>query len=144
MNILGIDPGETTGLALINIDKEKDLLNIKGYAQWSGIYELAKVVDGPFFNDIQVFAMEKYIIYPHAAMQHIGSSVYTAQEIGRILWIAHRRGIAVYEQSASMAKERWTDERIMKHFPQVVINKKNRHHIDALRHALTCFERNFK
>jgi hypothetical protein len=144
MNLLGLDPGQTTGMALLNINKEQGILDIEGYGEWNSMYQLAKIVDGGFFEKVDVIAFEKYIIYPHAAMSHIGSSVITAQVIGRIQWIAHRNSIAVFEQMASQAKQRWTNERILKHFPVVVINKDTRHCIDALRHALTCWERNFK
>lgn len=144
MIILGVDPGETTGYVVVDYDVDNRRISLIAHGEWSGMEELLSLWHEGLFNDVEVIALEQYIIYPNRAMNHIGDSLYTAQEIGRLKWIAFRFGIDVEEQAASMAKQRWPASRLHKRVDEIASLMRTPHELDSLRHALTYIERNLR
>jgi hypothetical protein len=140
MRILGIDPGETTGYVLLQVDDVSREVAIERAATWHGLVEFDAMVNDGLFDGIDAMAIEGYIIYPNRAQSHVGSHLYTAQEIGRLLWVAYTKHIEIVKQQpASMAKSRWPDDRLEKY--GLLLRGESLHARDALRHALTCFEK---
>jgi hypothetical protein len=140
VKVLGIDPGVTTGFALVRFEDDDDDVNI-ALGEWHGMEELDKYVEAQLF-DVDWIAIERYLIYPNRAQSHIGDDLYTAQEIGRVKWIVFKQGIPedhLAEHSASMAKGRWPDSRLKLIFD--IPRGTSPHMKDALRHALTLAER---
>ena len=99
--------------------------------------QLESLLDRGLLDGVVAFAIERYLIYPNRASTHIGDDLYTAQEIGRLKWIAFLRDVRVIERPASMAKQRWPLKRLQKYLPRV---PRSPHMRDAVRHALTYIE----
>lgn len=145
MRVLGVDPGETTGYALCDYDSQTQEMTVVEWGEWHGMEELEQKISAGLFTGVQAMAIEMYIVYPNRARTHIGDKLYTAQEIGRLKWIARQLGISrVKEQPASMAKQRWSDTRLRKHGFGAYLSSDLPHRTDALRHALTYIERKKK
>ena len=145
MKILAFDPGETTGIALATILPHNRCVSVR--IDYIGVYskieQFHKLVISKIFEDINQVVIEDYIVYPNKAQAHAGSRVYTAREIGQIVYVAYTYGITEpIFQTASMAKQRWPDSRLKKYIE--AFKSYNRHERDAIRHLLTWTERQFK
>jgi hypothetical protein len=151
MRILAVDPGETTGFVRAEIvsgavyqdvgDLIRDSkVHFNKAGTLSGKRELAANVG--LFSNLDVCVVEKYVIYPNRAMQHIGDDLYTARMIGQIEWLAYVGSSIddVVFQAASQAKQRWPDSRLYKYLPG--LKGKTEHIKDAVRHLLTYVEVN--
>lgn len=150
MRILSIDPGHTTGyvlaLAFVLAEQKKIAFDFQ-FGQWIGMQGLLDICTPPddLFTPYTIVVTEEYRIYPHKALQHTGSTVYTAREIGRIEWICFTRNLSLHMQSASQAKTQWPNKRLGIHFPHLyrtTKGQKNLHIRDAARHLFTFLETN--
>lgn len=152
MRILSIDPGETSAFVVGGVEHSKagwPMLHTETWGTWSGLEELAGIVDSQLFVGPDVLVLEDYRIYASKAQYHVGSQVYTIREIGRIEWFAFQEDIPVIYQMAAQAKGRWPNSR-MKMYPAVArflehpalkrYKEKRKHIIDAYRHLLTYLE----
>jgi len=152
MRILSIDPGETSAFVIGNIRPAmagRDSLCITDWGIWTGMEELAALVENNLFERLDAIVIEDYRVYPHKAQQHVGSQVYTAKVIGRIEWFAFKSATFMYYQMAAQAKGRWPNSRI-KQYP--VLKRflshpglkgqggARKHILDAYRHLLTHLE----
>ncbi len=152
MRILSIDPGETSAFVIGHIRPTMaglDSLCVTSWGAWSGMEELAHLVEANLFKGLDAIVIEDYRVYSSKAQQHIGSQVYTAKEIGRIEWLAFKSGTFMNYQMAAQAKGRWPNSRIkqypvLKRFlahPGLKGQRGARKHIlDAYRHLLTYLE----
>jgi len=135
------DP-ETRKLATPDHDAPYGKFHLAAWGAWKGMEELAQVGDSLFRVRTHV-VVEDYRVYPHKARQHIGSTVYTSREIGRIEWIAYVQKCTLSFQTASQAKQQWSNERIRRHYPDLYKRTGGKAHIrDALRHLFTFLENN--
>jgi hypothetical protein len=165
IKVVAIDPGEVSAFARADIlafpitsplalDPKARLLappdqeapygkfHLAVWGAWHGMAELVQVSSNLFKVRTHV-VVEDYRVYPHKARQHIGSSVYTAREIGRIEWIAYTQKCTLSFQTASQAKQQWSNERIRQHYPDLYKRTGGKAHIrDALRHLFTFLENN--
>lgn len=151
MNILSIDPGETSAFVDATLDSPSHPhphLRVLQWGTWSGMEELAYLYEAKLFYHPDAIVIEDYRIYPTKAKEHIGSQVYTAKEIGRIEWLAFQNDTEVVYQLASQAKGRWPTSR-MKMYPMVArflpkvkgyAVPHRKHLLDAYRHLLTFVE----
>lgn len=148
MRILAVDPGETTGFVRAEVVGDtcmdvgdlikENSIRFNKAGTLSGKREL--VANIGLFSNLNVCVVEKYVIYPNRAMQHIGDDLYTARMIGQIEWLAYV-GSSIDEvvfQAASQAKQRWPDGRLYKYLPG--LKGKTEHIKDAVRHLLTYVE----
>lgn len=138
MRILSFDPGETTGYAEGLLENNRLTVGLVG--SWRGLDEYLGTATALFaIRRVDVVVVEDYVVYPHKLKEHIGNALYTAREIGRLEFYAYVAGANLIKQSASMAKQRWTDERLTRALAAHYFT--NRHAIDAIRHLLTYVER---
>lgn len=136
--VLGIDPGGTTGLALvefgdgsINVLVAAELSRVAAY-QW--IRHTLDDVDAP----VLAVAVERYSITARTskltqqpdALKVIGASESEAIHAGVQFFV---------EQASADAKTAWTSERLKEHDLKVI----GGHARDALRHAMLWIQRNF-
>lgn len=161
-NILAIDPGDTTGWVLVSFvppSAVEILLHgtfsadnlAEEYSHARTTYPLADLV-----------VMENYVIYPeaHILKANIGSKLTAVKVIGRAeghfyIWNESQEQAHPAFQTASQAKQQWTNSRLRRHFPRpdfdlrpsgkpgVCAEALCAHECDALRHALTFIENHF-
>jgi hypothetical protein len=152
--VLSLDPGETTAYVVAQVIPWNPVdheiaVDIRPYdiGKWHGIQEFDDITASLFMMyDIKRIVVEDYIIYPNRARSHTGSKVYTAREIGRIEYVAYLRRITkdngrLVFQAASMAKQRWPDNRLNQYVPRNAWS--DRHQLDAIRHLMTWAERTY-
>lgn len=152
MRILSIDPGETSAFVIGYMEPNKagiQSFHTNVWGAWSGLEELALLVENKLFERVDVLVIEDYRVYSRSANMHIGSQVRTVREIGRIEWFAFKAATPMHYQMASQAKGRWPNSR-MKMYPVVKLfldqpelkkyKKIRRHILDAYRHLLTYLE----
>lgn len=146
--VVAIDPGETSGFVRgfvvstpgCDLDAPDGIFRVDGHGQWRGMDEL-RYLETFLFKPGYVIVAEDYRVYPHKASEHIGSPVYTARELGRVEWLAYIHECVLIQQSASMAKQRWTNHRLRNHFPRLWEQTTNQGHIrDAARHLFAYLE----
>lgn len=144
VRIMGVDPGGTTGIAIIDVpwdddryspDPQEALVHYEQIeAVWGGEEPVAKSIERLFYTYVpSLVAVEKFIITQQTIR-------FTRQPdalwiIGGVRFIADLRGVPVHLQPASLAKTTWDNIRMK----ETGWNKavKGRHARDALRHALT-------
>jgi len=152
MRILSIDPGETSAFVIGEVRPALGSVHslcVTSWGAWSGLEELALLVENSLFKGLDAIVIEDYRVYSSKAQQHIGSQVYTIREIGRIEWLAFKDATNIVYQMASQAKGRWPTSR-MRMYPAVKgflvhpglkrYKDKRKHIIDAYRHLLTYLE----
>lgn len=162
VRLLAIDPGETSGYIQAVVESPEPPLfefTITRIGTWSGCGQLLEL-SRSLFADAGVVVCEDYRIYPNRLKSHSGARPYTLLELGRIELLAFRYDIVVPSpvqkypakpliyQAASMAKQRWPNNRIRKWIARaqepvdtVMFNELCSHERDALRHLLTFLER---
>lgn len=133
--LLAVDPGETTGLSVINTTPQM--------SEWGLIqgqipsWPLEAFVAGvtPWFDTYKptFLVHEAYHVYAWRLKEHSFSRVPTIQIIGALLCIAIQRGVPYIEQTAQVGKGFWTDEQL-KRFGAFYTGQQ--HARDSLRHAL--------
>lgn len=140
MRVMGIDPGGTTGIALINWSGEAEPTPA-AYVNHTQLDWGTDVVTGLAWlltneEAPDLIAIEKFIITTQTAR-------YTRQPealyvIGGVLFLAALHGIEhVVMQTAANAKTAWPDSRLKETGWGDIIKAKDRHARDGLRHALT-------
>lgn len=142
--ILAVDPGVTTGYVLVKVSSKdveiEDRIHFVDAGEWDSMDALRQL-KYELFEETVVVVVERYVVYPNRAAQHIGDDLYTARVIGRVEWLAFTIcGLEVVFQPASQAKQRWPQNRLAKHFPGA--RHLSNHIQDALRHLLTYIETN--
>lgn len=138
--VIGIDPGETTGLAAIHngelIFSEEVRHSHKEVGKAAqeiqiAISLLTTVAEVDSFS----IALEEYRVYAQKAKAHTHSDLFTSRLIGAIEFICEQRGWPVEKQTASRAKGFMTDKKL-RHWGFWIKGRK--HSRDAIRHA-GCF-----
>ena len=136
MNILGIDPGETTGVAFLETigNTNRVILSAQAFttktvAEFSGMYNLKDLISTRMYD---VIALESFAPYAHKAQSLVGNKLWTSQLIGMIKLVAFEYGIEVKENNASRAKTLWPDKMLKTYG----LYSDSKHVRDATRHAL--------
>lgn len=144
MKIMGVDPGGTTGIAVIDVSWDENrhvptpdthILDLQLEASW-GTGEISigqQMYDLIEDQNPDLIVVEKFII-THETVR------YTRQPdalwiIGGVRFIADIFQIPVHMQPASLAKTTWDATRLKESGWAKVVKQK--HARDALRHALT-------
>ncbi len=132
--VLALDPGETTGWAKFSATPEQAVLEDYGQTKtWpivdgvSGISELLQQ------HTPTILVIESYRVYEWKVEDHSWSSVPTLQLIGCIKTLSIQHNKPVYEQTAQIAKNFCTDERLKL---WGMYPKGLRHARDAIRHGI--------
>lgn len=145
MRIMGVDPGGTTGVAIIDVEwddsrfepdpRTTHVFDTQIPAVWtmgpnSVAWELREIIED---YEPDLIAVENFIITQRTIR-------YTRQPdalwvIGGIHFLANTMLIPVHVQTASLAKTTWPDTRITSSGWGKVVKQK--HARDALKHALT-------
>lgn len=145
MRIMGVDPGGTTGVTIIDVEwddtrfepdpAEAHVMNTEIPAVWESGAEsvAAKLHDLVIVYEPDLIVPENFIITQRTIR-------YTRQPdalwiIGGVHFIANLYSIPVHVQTASLAKTTWDSKRITSSGWGKVV--KTKHARDGLRHALT-------
>jgi hypothetical protein len=131
--LLAIDPGETTGITLIERKGEEVFLEHQAQlVTWPfplGSDALRDQFDCP---ELDAVVYEAYHIYAWRLHEHEFSEVPTIQLIGVLKHLAHQACIPAYVQTAQVGKGFFTDDKLKAfdmYFPGMP------HARDSLRHA---------
>lgn len=130
IRILGLDPGETTGLALLKFGPGlPSRLILDCYEQVELPITQTKLTRGFNWAEVQpevycmvadyrptVIVIEDFRLYHSKAMAQVGRHMLTAELIGAICYAAQERGIDVVRVSATK-KGRWPEARLSRKFP---------------------------
>lgn len=130
--IMTFDPGETTGWATFDPSLEKK--KVSAGQQNTKTFDPGSIMDlrdmiASFKPDAVVY--ESYRIYSWKSENHMWSEVHTLQVIGVVRYLCAEMGIPIYFQSAQIAKNFCTDDKL-KDWNQWRAGEK--HARDALRH----------
>lgn len=130
-DLLALDPGETTGVAVWHAEESNIYLFQMGTRIIEEGYKLVEeLIDR--VSPIHLRA-EDYRVYGHMTEQHSFAHLHTAQFIGSIRTVASQKGIPLSVCLAMHAKTFWTDEKLkMCH----LYNPGLKHARDAERHLL--------
>lgn len=137
--LLALDPGETTGFAtFIGSDRTvhwEEIDQIKTWPMIDVVQNLTNLFDQTKPNAV---VMESYRVYSWMTESHAWSPVNTVQIIGCIQTLCIQRMIPYYFQTAQIAKNFFTDEKLKEYGLYV---KGVRHGRDATRHGayFLCF-----
>ncbi len=129
--VLGIDPGNTTGIAIIryengsfNLQRSeiiRDHLNM-----WHLLYEI----------NIDRIVMESFHLYENRARAQVNSSFYTVEVIGIVKLWCQIHDCPLKLQTAQYGKSVWDDKHLKK-FGLWPTGPNARHERDAIRHVAT-------
>jgi len=144
MRILGIDPGGTTGIVVIDVawDENRYEPTPDAYrfdaqieARWDAGSDSvgSQMFDLIHDNDPDLIVIEKFIITQRTA--RFSQQPDAMWIIGGVRFLADISSIPVHMQPASLAKTTWDNERLKETGWFKVV--KQPHARDALRHALT-------
>lgn len=97
MKILGIDPGEHTGVVLMDTD-QPNALKATLVVTWHGLDDIIHT------HHPDIIVMESFRLYPHMAQTMIANDFPSSQVIGVVKYLAEKVNIPVAMQPASMAK----------------------------------------
>lgn len=97
MKILAIDPGETTGVVLMDTD---NLGSLQGATVH--LWDRIDLIIQEMVPDVLVF--EAWRLYPHMAKIMIGNEFLPVQVIGVLRYLAEKHHIPVVLQTAAQAK----------------------------------------
>lgn len=132
--LLALDPGETTGWARFSATPEQLVLEEFGQAKtWPIDQSVSGVTELLGRHAPTVVVMESYRVYEWKTDDHSWSSVPTLQLIGCIKTLSIQRNTPFYEQTAQIAKNFCTDERLK---TWGMYPKGLRHARDAIRHGI--------
>ena len=132
MRVLAIDPGETTGVVVVEYqDRKVRVVHAEAAAvSAASAFAWLEGLDATFAPTVVV--TEDYRVYRHRVRQHINSDLATPRLIGAIeAWCGWRKKPLRF-QMASEAKAFFTDRRLR----AMNLYLSNKHVRDALRHAL--------
>lgn len=128
--ILAIDPGETTGVALMSGPTLAQASQVAG-PLWGQVNSI-RFICQPIKPDIVI--IEAYRVFPWRLQQHTWSSLFTARLIGALEFVCADIGIDLtINQAPGDAKAFSTDEKL-RAWGYWQPNKK--HANDAIRHAV--------
>jgi hypothetical protein len=115
MRILAIDPGETTGTAVL--ESSKDSVELISYADLS-LKEFKKElsVASLHYLEVERIVIEDYRIFQSKAGQHIGARLTTPELIGWIDCIRTLAGLVMVRVQPNK-KGRWPKARLKNKFP---------------------------
>lgn len=145
INILAIDPGDTTGFVLGKVLPDETIQLVQ-YGTWGFIDDFIptylRLFQGPPGPTVHNIVIEDYRVYAHKAQAHIGARPYAIEVIGHVRLLAYLAPIEypICFQSASQAKGQWPDRRLYKHYSKAALKHLGVHPRDALRHLLTFIE----
>ena len=131
--LLALDPGETTGV--VGIEANEDAINpfhqdqVKTWPITSGIDNITGLLD---LIQPKAVVFERYAVYEWKTDQHSWSEIPTLQLIGAIKTLCYLRQIPIYQQTAQVAKQFVTDEKLEQ---WGLYKKGQKHSRDAMRHA---------
>ncbi len=134
--LLALDPGETTGYAVFEVDVLTDIPKMLKYGELTcnpfkqGIDKLTAIIanTGPDF-----IVLEDYRVYSWKTKDHSWSQLHTPRLIGTIETLCHQQKIPFRKQMAQHAKGFCTNEKL-KDWDFYVKGKV--HARDAIRHGL--------
>lgn len=133
--ILAFDPGETVGWAVYtNNDFTRNQIQTKNKTTKTFEPKAIQFLESLFTHykpDHIVF--ETYQIYDWKTKDHSFSEVYTAQIIGVIKYLALKHELPIFGQTAQIAKQFCTDEKLK---AWRLYSTKLKHSNDAIRHLL--------
>lgn len=112
--IMGIDPGDTTGVALIKNTKlvEKNQLPTgKGSEYEQQSKEISKYLNK---HNPDIIVIEQYRIYGSKASAHIGQKLYTVELIGMVKLWGYQNKCYVFEEPAQLATNGFFTNKKMK------------------------------
>lgn len=145
MKILAIDPGNTTGIAILSVEEPGltkfvlEQLMSKGTAHLDGarsdLYWLIRTEapDGVVIED--------YRIYADKAGMHIGQRILPIELISSIETICSLLTPRIpTSRMAASKKGKWPDARIQHWFPEMLTRCEDQHQLDALKLGLTFLE----
>lgn len=127
--LLALDPGETTGWCIFEDQK----LLAAGQAVTKPIeagYDWLNYIFQKILPTQVVF--ESYRVYSWKAQSHTFSDLHTSQFIGAIQVVCHQNNVPYFQQTAQIAKQFSTDEKLKLWGFYV---KGQKHARDSLRHA---------
>lgn len=131
--LLSLDPGETTGWASFSATAEvcalEDQGQIKTWPQHDMVTEMTKLLDRV---QPTMVVHEIYAVYEWKTDDHAWSQVPTLHVIGCIETLCIQRGIPFHSQTAQIAKNFCTDDKL-KAWNYYI--KGARHARDAIRHG---------
>jgi hypothetical protein len=128
--ILGIDPGETTGIALLLNGAILEQDQIKTDDLGNSVYKLNDLIT-TIKPDVIIY--EDYRVYEWKSDDHKWSSVHTPKLIGVIICLCEINNLAYGTRMASSVKSFVTDDKL-KDWGLYIKGK--RHARDAIRHAV--------
>lgn len=138
MIVLGVDPGGTTGMAVVELDDDR--LFSEARVTWTaalGPQEAGEQIEWWMYKRkrIDMVAIERFTI----AGRTLGKSRQTdaLEIIGVTKFLGWKYDVQVDLQSPADAKNVWTDKRLR----EEGLWRTNRHVRDALRHALLGHQR---
>lgn len=138
--ILGIDPGQTTGVCLFDHDAGKPIeqQQVKTYPHSVAQDNLKEVICDVSQvaiaeNKTVVVVMEDYRVYGWKTQDHSFSELFTPQLIGALKWTFRDRGWPVCLQMAQLPKKFVTNDKLKKWNIDCVGQT---HARDATRHAV--------
>jgi hypothetical protein len=131
MRLLAIDPGGTTGLCLIQLDR--------GWDQ----FELIESVEFPWLERFHMYdyirrvgadihVIEEFRLYRHEAMNQVGSDFPSCQVIGAVEYLLEEKGKRknLFYQPAYVTKSVAIEKR-----HEAMVGKDSEHRKDAYKHA---------
>lgn len=132
MLALGIDPGETAGFCLMEVDKENPIntkplelgqFRHEDFEDWAKKYIADR--DG-----LELVVIEDYRVYKQYAGRHAGDRLITARMLGKVETLCASLGITYIEQMADVLPiaQKWTQMKMPK-------NHAVSHQISALNHV---------
>jgi len=127
--LLALDPGETTGYAVMLLEPLLDseqmpiLVEHGVISRWRGINKILNV-----YNPDAV-VVEKFLLYPWKAKEQAFSDMAPVQVIGVVEYLAEERSIPVVQQPAQVAKA----VKISQELRSAI---RNSHAIDAVCHGI--------
>lgn len=150
VSILAIDPGDTTGWVRVLLDPYAPHSHIERWGHFYGLHDEIDAIE-IMYKGADIVVAESYVIRPDTARANIGSSLAAVEVLGQVKMICAMRHLEpLILQTASQAKQQWTDRRLKMHFPDHDLAptgspgvRKDRlceHECDALRHACTLAE----
>lgn len=130
-DLLALDPGETTGVAVLHKDARAIyLFQLETKVIEKGFRLIEELID---IVEPAHLRAEDYRVYGHMTEQHSFAHLHTAQFIGSIRTVAAQKGIPLSVCLAMHAKTFWTDDKLKM---CNLYNKGLKHARDAQRHLL--------
>lgn len=134
--VLGVDPGGTTGLCLVEIIDSKTLPKVVATYQIPDWHGLDRILDTPGISHV---VAEDFRLFPGKAGSQVGSQFIAAKVIGVLEYLCEQRERRVILQPASV-KVFFDNKKLMEngYVPTGKEHKTTewRHALDSIRHVL--------